>query len=89
MTTTKAKGTGKVEAIADCVVTVGARAPVYRKAIVRDRHTRQLVEVELHEAEPLDSGDAGRSYAFSRGQKEWADHEAVVDAPGALKPVDD
>jgi hypothetical protein len=88
MTTTKAK-VGKVEARAACVITVGARPVTYRKVIVRDRHTHQLVEVELHEAEPLDFGDPGRSYAFSRGQKEWSDHEAVLDAPGCFQPIDE
>lgn len=88
MTTTKAK-VGKVEAREHCVITVGARAPVYRTAIVRDRHTKQLVEVQLHEAPPLDEGDPGRSYAFAQWQKVSADHEAVLDAPGAFNPVDE
>ena len=87
-TTTKAK-IGKVEALEACVVTVGARPIVYRSVIVRDRHTHQLVEVDLHEAEPLDDGDPGRSYAFARHEKVADDHEAVLDAPGAFRPVDE
>jgi hypothetical protein len=33
--------------------------------------------------------DLGRSYTFTRGEEVSADHEAVLDAPGAFEPVDD
>jgi hypothetical protein len=85
-TSTKRK---KVQAREACVVIVGARAPVYRTVIVRDRHTGKLAEVPLApiEAAPLDEGDEGRPYVYRKGEKEWADHEAVLEAPGCFVDV--
>jgi hypothetical protein len=73
-----------------CVITVGARAPVYEKAIVRDRHTGKLAEVDMNpERPPVAEGDLGRSYVFKRDEKVRADHEAVLDAPGCFREADD
>jgi hypothetical protein len=69
------------------VITVGARAPVYRTAIVRNRHTGQLDEVELNEFAPIDPGDEGRWYVFKRGEKVLSDHEAVITSPGSFIPL--
>lgn len=70
-----------------CVI-VGARAPVYRTAVVRDRHSGRLVEVDLNpEAPPLDPGDEGRAYVFKRSEKVISDHEAVLTSPGSFVPV--
>ena len=70
-----------------CVV-VGARAPVYRTAIVRDRHNGKLVEVDLNpEAPPLDEGDEGTAYVFKKREKVLADHPAVLTSPGSFVRV--
>ena len=68
---------------------VGARAPVYKTVIVRNRHTGQLAEVELRppEAEPLDPGDGGMTYVFKRNEKVLADHPPVLESPGSFIPV--
>ena len=68
------------------VVIVGARAPVYRTTIVRDRHTGRLAEVPLApcEAEPLDPGDEGTAYGFRAGERVLSDHPAVDACPGAF-----
>ena len=89
MAATKEK-VGRVRAIHACVVTVGARPVEWQKRIVRDRHSGKLVEIDMNpELPPLDEGDLGQSYAFARGEEVGADHEAVLDAPGAFEPVDD
>jgi len=78
-----------VRAIHACCITVGARAPVYEKAIVRNNRTGKLAEVELNpERPPIDEGDLGRAYTFSRGEEVSATHEAVLDAPGCFEPVE-
>jgi hypothetical protein len=64
-----------------CVITVGARPVEWQKRIVRDNHTGKLAEIDVHELEPVDEGDLGRSYVFTRGEEVPADHEAVLDAP--------
>lgn len=68
------------------VVIVGARAPVYRKVVVRDRHTGRLAEVPLApcEAPPLDPGDEGKAYGFRAGERVLSDHPAVGTCPGAF-----
>ena len=79
-----------MRAIHACVVTVGARAPVYEQAIVRSNRTGKLAWVDLNpEKPPLDEGDLGRAYTFSRGEEVSATHEAVLDAPGCFEPVED
>jgi hypothetical protein len=86
-TTTKPKMMITNEA---CVITVGARAPVYEKAIVRDRRTGKLAEVDLNpERPPVDEGDPGRFYVFRRGEEVPADHEAVLAAPECFREADD
>jgi hypothetical protein len=88
MAATKEK-VGKVRATHACVVTVGARPPVWQKRIVRGRDGK-LAEIDMNpELPPLDEGDLGRSYTFKRGEEVSADHEAVLDAPGAFEPVED
>ena len=87
---TAATKVGRVRAIHACAITVGARAPVYETAIVRDRHTGKLAEVELNpEKPPIDEGDPGRLYVFKRGEEISSDHEAYLDAPGCFEPVED
>lgn len=71
------------------VVTVGARPIEYRKAKVRNRKTDEIVEVELHEAEPVDSGDEGVPYAFKAGEKVPKNHEAVKASPGSFISLDE
>ncbi len=85
------KSPSKVKAREAVVVVVGARSPVYKTALVRNRHTGLVQEVEMQppEAEPLDPGSTGRSYVFKRGEEVEADHEAVLDAPGEFEPVED
>jgi hypothetical protein len=90
MTTTSTKGkVGKVEAREACVITVDARPVVWQRRIVRNRHTGRLEEIPVTELPPVDAGDEGRFYAFKRGEKVRADHEAVLAAPGAFDPVED
>jgi hypothetical protein len=72
-----------------CAITVGARPIEWQKRIVRDRHTGKLAEIDVHELPPVDEGDLGRSYVFTRGEQVPADHEAVLDAPGCFRPADD
>ena len=71
------------------VVVVGARPIEYRKAMVRDRKTDQIVEVELNEAPPLDPGDEGVPYAFKAGEKVPRNHEAVKASPGSFISLDE
>jgi hypothetical protein len=79
----------KVRAREACVVVVGARPIEYQRRIVRDRHTGKLVEIDLHEAPPVDEGSEGVGYAFAAGEEVWADHPAVKDAPGCFVPLDE
>jgi hypothetical protein len=75
-----------VQAREACMVIVGARAPTFQTVIVRDRHTRRLVEVPLApiEAPPLDEGSEGVSYPFRRGERVMSDHPAVRQSPGSF-----
>ena len=68
------------------LVVLGARAPVYRTVIVRDRHTGKLAEVPLApcEAPPIDEGDEGTTYVFAKGEKVPADHPVVIERPARL-----
>jgi hypothetical protein len=85
------KALSKVKAREAVVVVVGARPPVYKTALVRNRHTGLVEEVPMPppEAEPLDPGSTGRSYVFRRGEEVEADHEAVLDCPGMFEQVAD
>jgi hypothetical protein len=61
----------------------GARAPEWRKIVVRDRKTGRLAEVSLQgEEDPVDPGDEGTTYAFAKGEKVLSHHPAVVARPG-------
>jgi hypothetical protein len=63
---------------------------VWRRRIVRNIRTGKLDEIDMNpELPPLDRSDLGRSYVFKRGEEIPADHEAVLDAPGAFYPVDE
>jgi hypothetical protein len=76
-----------VQAREAVVITVGARPPVYEKAIVRHNKTGQLHEVDLNpERPPLDPGDEGRWYVFKKGERVLSDHEAVLESPGSFVP---
>jgi hypothetical protein len=88
MATTKTKP-AMVEATNACVITVGARPVEWQRRIVRDRHSGRLADIEIHELPPVDEGDLGRSYVFTRGERIHADHEAVLDGPGCFRPADD
>jgi hypothetical protein len=79
----------KMRAREAVVVVVGARPIEYQKRIVRDRHTHKLVEIDLHEAPPVDEGGEGISYVFKRDEEVWSDHPAVLDAPGCFLPADE
>ena len=58
--------------------------------IVRNNRTGKYAEVDLNpERPPVDEGDLGRSYTVARGEEVSANHEAVLDAPGAFESVDD
>lgn len=85
------KAPSKVKARKAVVVTVDARPPVYRKTLVRNRHSGLLEWVELQppEADPIDPGSPGRGYVFKRGEEVEADHEAVAACPGMFEPVAD
>jgi hypothetical protein len=83
-TTTKTDWLMAREAV---VVTVGARAPVYRTTIVRDRHSGKLAEVPLTEYPPLDPGSDGVFYTFKRHERVEASHPAVVTSPGSFIPI--
>jgi hypothetical protein len=72
-----------------CVIVVGARPIEYQKKIVRDRHTMKLVEIDLHDAPPVDEGDPGVTYVFRKGESVEADHPAVLDAPGCFREPTD
>jgi hypothetical protein len=83
------EATKKLEAKETIVIVVGARPIEYQKKIVRNRHTGKLVEIDLHEAPPVDEGDEGTSYVFKRGEKVWPDHPAVEACPGAFRPAEE
>jgi hypothetical protein len=83
----KTKASDKLEAKEAIVVVVGARPIQWQKKIVRDRHTGKLVEIDLHEAPPVDEGDEGTPYVFKRGEQVWADHPAVKACPSAFVPI--
>jgi hypothetical protein len=59
----------------------GARAPVYKKAVVRDRKTGLLAEVPLTELPPLDEGDPGETIVVAKGERLLSDHPAVQAKP--------
>jgi hypothetical protein len=80
---------GMVVAREACVVFVGARAPVYHVASVRDRRTDQMVDVPLTEYPPKDPGAEGRSYVFKQFQRVSKSHEAVKESPSSFMPVDE
>jgi hypothetical protein len=65
------------------VAFVGARAPVYKTTIVRDRHSGRLAEVPLAPIEhpPIDEGTEGAVYVFARGERVLSNHPAVIDGP--------
>jgi hypothetical protein len=83
------EATKKLEAKEAIVIVVGARPIEYQKKIVLNRHTGKLVEIDLHEAPPVDEGDEGTSYVFKRGEKVWPDHPAVEACPGAFRPAEE
>jgi hypothetical protein len=61
----------------------GARAPEWRKIVVRNKRTGQLAEVPLvGEEDPVDPGDEGTTYVLAKGEKVLSDHPAVVARPG-------
>jgi hypothetical protein len=56
-------------------VVVGARPPVYQKALVRDNRTGKLAEIDMNpELPPLDEGEPGRTYVFKPNEEVEADH---------------
>ncbi len=79
---------GKVKAKQAAVVTAGARPPMFENRIVRDRHSGKLMEIDMNPELPHRRG-RGRSYVFTKGEEVAAHHEAVLDAPGHLEPVED
>ena len=80
---------GKVKAKQAAVVTAG-RPSTHAESVVRDRHSGKLMEIDMNpERHPIDEGDLGRSYVFTKGEEVAADHEAVLDAPGTFEPVED
>jgi len=79
----------KVQARQACVITVGATPIVYEKRIVRDRHSGKLAEIDIHELPPVDPGHEGTAYVYKKGEEEWSDHTAVLDAPGCFVPVEE
>ena len=60
-----------------------ARAPIYKTAIVRDRHSGRLAAVPLAPCEhpPMDEGDDGITHVFAKGEKVTADHPACLAKP--------
>jgi hypothetical protein len=85
-TSTKTK---MMQANEACVVVVGARPVEYQYRYVRDRHSGKLAYIPIHELPPLDEGDPGRSYVFTRDERVRADHEAVRDSPSSFRPADE
>ena len=81
---------GKVKAKQAAVVTAGARPPNVRESD-RARSAQRQADGDRHEPRgpPIDEGDLGRSYFPAKGEEVAADHEAVLDAPGAFAPVED
>ena len=67
--TEQAPAAGWMEALETFVLVLDARNPVWRKIIVRDRHTGQLAEVSLQgEEPPIDPGDDGRTFVVQKGK---------------------
>jgi hypothetical protein len=97
MTKTSTETTGPVWLMArePVLVVCGARPKLYRKLIVRDRHSGRLVEIDdTDPCEPdpntgippniLDPGDEGRTYVFRKGEAVLSDHEACITSPGSF-----
>jgi hypothetical protein len=80
---------GEMKALDAFVLCIGAKAPVYRTAVVRDRHSGRLAEVPLTELPPTDPGSTGMLYAFRRGERVRADHPAVLAKPSMFYAVAD
>lgn len=74
----------------------GARAPVYRKWVDRDKRTGRLVEKELRPPvdvdpippgyEPIDPGSEGDVYVIVKGEKYPANHLVVQERPAQFLP---
>jgi hypothetical protein len=74
----------------------GARAPVYRKWIDRDRRTGKLVEKDLIPPagvdpipkgyEPIDPGTEGDVYTITKHEKYPDDHPVVQERPQYFSP---
>jgi hypothetical protein len=43
----------------------------------------------MHELPPIDKGDPGRSYVFTKGEKVWPDHEAIAACPAMFRPAEE
>lgn len=80
---------GMVVAREAVVVTVGAKAPTWQIAKVRDRKSDEIKDVALTEFPPLDPGSEGIPYAFKQYQRVHKDHPAVKTSPGSFMPIDD
>jgi hypothetical protein len=79
----------KVRAREAMVVVVGARPIVWERRIVRNNRTGKLDEIDIHELPPVDPGDEGIPYVFSRHEEVDADHPAVLDSPSSFVALDE
>jgi len=87
-TATEQAPAGWMEALETFVFVLGARNPVWRKIIVRDRHTGQLAEVSLQGEEPaIDPGDEGRTFVVQKGKLYLPDEEVVRHKPQHFRPT--
>jgi hypothetical protein len=80
---------GKVECRETIGISVGARPIEYERRIVRNNRSGRLEEIDIHELPPVDPGDEGTFYVFTKGEQVLADHPAVAANPGAFVAVDD
>jgi hypothetical protein len=67
------------------LVNVGGRPPEWRQAVVKNHRTQQLEVVTLTEEDPIDPGDLGMPFAFSKGELVERDHPAVIDCPSGFR----
>jgi hypothetical protein len=67
----------------------GAKPVEYQKAIVRDRHTGKLAEIDLHEYPPIDEGSEGVARAFAKGERVPSDDPVVAAKPSYFMPAEE
>ena len=86
-TTHKEETSEWLEATETFLFVLGARAPEYRIAVVRDRHTGRLAEVPLTEFPPIDEGSDGQTFVVKKGDLYLPTDTVVQHKPQHFRPT--